>query len=109
MARSVACLPGDGIGPEVMAQAVRVLAALGFETTEHLFGGAAIDATGESAARPRRSPRRARPTPSCSARSAARSGTDGEVRPEPGLIGLRAKGSTSTRTCALRSATASTS
>src|SRR5258708_25378526 len=47
MGRSVACLPGDGIGPEVMAQAVRVLAALGFETAEHPFGGAAIDATGD--------------------------------------------------------------
>jgi 3-isopropylmalate dehydrogenase len=44
MARSVACLPGDGIGPEVMAEAVRVLDALGFEHGEHPFGGAAIDA-----------------------------------------------------------------
>src|SRR3954469_23716262 len=47
MARSVACLPGDGIGPEVMAEAVRVLDALGFEHGEHPFGGAAIDAHGE--------------------------------------------------------------
>jgi 3-isopropylmalate dehydrogenase len=46
MARSVACLPGDGIGPEVMVQAVRVLDALGFESGEHLFGGAAVDAAG---------------------------------------------------------------
>src|SRR5438874_760478 len=48
MASNFVCLPGDGIGPEVMEQAVRVLDALGLEHSEHLFGGAAIDATGES-------------------------------------------------------------
>jgi 3-isopropylmalate dehydrogenase len=42
------CLPGDGIGPEVMAQAVRVLDVLGIDHDELPFGGAAIDATGES-------------------------------------------------------------
>jgi 3-isopropylmalate dehydrogenase len=45
----IALLPGDGIGPEVIAQAVRVLDALGldgltFETD--LVGGAAYKATG---------------------------------------------------------------
>jgi 3-isopropylmalate dehydrogenase len=45
-------LPGDGIGPEVMAQAKRVLHWLqdrrhvSFEITEDLVGGAAIDAHG---------------------------------------------------------------
>jgi 3-isopropylmalate dehydrogenase len=45
-------LPGDGIGPEVMAQAKRVLNWLqkthraGFEISEDLVGGAAIDAHG---------------------------------------------------------------
>jgi 3-isopropylmalate dehydrogenase len=45
-------LPGDGIGPEVMAQAERVLHWLqdqkrvSFEITEDLVGGAAIDAHG---------------------------------------------------------------
>jgi 3-isopropylmalate dehydrogenase len=44
----IVLLPGDGIGPEIMAAALRVLARLGeFETEEHLIGGAAIDATGE--------------------------------------------------------------
>src|SRR6185369_7263235 len=45
----VVCLGGDGIGPEVAAQAVRVLEALPLdvEVEEHPFGGAAIDATGE--------------------------------------------------------------
>jgi 3-isopropylmalate dehydrogenase len=38
----VAVLPGDGIGPEVAAEAVRVLEALGIENTEHPFGGNAI-------------------------------------------------------------------
>jgi len=46
MAPRVACLPGDGIGPEVMAEAVRVLDALGIEHAEYPFGGAAIDALG---------------------------------------------------------------
>lgn len=41
-------LPGDGIGPEVTAQAARVVAALdaGITTSEARFGGAAIDADG---------------------------------------------------------------
>ncbi|NNC90370.1 MAG: 3-isopropylmalate dehydrogenase [Akkermansiaceae bacterium] len=48
----IAVLPGDGIGPEVMAEALKVLGAVsskfGFEaaTDEFLVGGAAIDATG---------------------------------------------------------------
>jgi 3-isopropylmalate dehydrogenase len=43
----VVALPGDGIGPEVMAAARDALAALGdFELEEHLVGGASIDAHG---------------------------------------------------------------
>ncbi len=44
----VAVLPGDGIGPEVVRQAVFVLQELGFraEFQEALVGGAAIDAVG---------------------------------------------------------------
>ena len=42
----VAVLPGDGIGPEVMAEAIRVLDALGIEHAEHPFGGNAILAQG---------------------------------------------------------------
>ena len=45
----IAVLPGDGIGPEVTAEAVRVLRAVGqrsFEFEQALVGGAAIDATG---------------------------------------------------------------
>ena len=45
-------LPGDGIGPEVIMEALRVLRAVAdiyghnFEFTEHLIGGAAIRRTG---------------------------------------------------------------
>ncbi|MDX9698001.1 MAG: 3-isopropylmalate dehydrogenase [Rhodocyclaceae bacterium] len=44
----ICVLPGDGIGPEIMAEAVRVLDALGlkFEMEEALLGGCAVDATG---------------------------------------------------------------
>ena len=48
----IAVLAGDGIGPEVMQQALRVLDAAGekfgfkIERTEELVGGAAIDACG---------------------------------------------------------------
>jgi 3-isopropylmalate dehydrogenase len=48
----IAVLPGDGIGPEVIAEAVRVLGAVAkisgasFQFDQALVGGAAIDATG---------------------------------------------------------------
>ena len=48
--RRVACLPGDCIGPEVMAVAKRVLRELApdLELEDYPFGGAAIRATGDS-------------------------------------------------------------
>src|SRR2546427_10370356 len=48
----IAVLPGDGIGQEVIPEAMRVLGAIGkgtgaaFEFERALVGGAAIDATG---------------------------------------------------------------
>jgi len=44
----ICVLPGDGIGPEIIAQAVRVLDSLDlkFELEEALLGGSAVDATG---------------------------------------------------------------
>ena len=43
----IAVLPGDGIGPEVMAAGLEVLAAVArVDVEEHLFGGASIDACG---------------------------------------------------------------
>jgi len=49
MSKKICVLPGDGIGPEIMAEAIRVLKALDlkFEVEEALLGGAAIDATGQ--------------------------------------------------------------
>jgi 3-isopropylmalate dehydrogenase len=48
MAARVVTLPGDGIGPEIIAPALELLAAVGaeFEYEEHIFGGASIDAHG---------------------------------------------------------------
>ena len=52
MTYRVAALPGDGVGPEVLAEARRVLDAAGaefgfaIEWSEHLVGGAAIDEYG---------------------------------------------------------------
>lgn len=46
---TIALLAGDGIGPEIVAQARRVLAAVGrFSFRDGLIGGAAIDATGSA-------------------------------------------------------------
>jgi 3-isopropylmalate dehydrogenase len=89
-ARKIVCLPGDGIGPEVTAEAVRVLEALPLEVeiSEHLFGGAAIDAAGE--------PLPAETLEACRGADAVLLGAvggpkwdGGAVRPEQGLIGLR--------------------
>jgi 3-isopropylmalate dehydrogenase len=86
----IVCLPGDGIGPEVMEQAVRVMRALplDLELEEHAFGGKAIDATGgplppETLAACRESD---------GVLLAAVGGPKWDelpVRPEAGLIGLR--------------------
>jgi 3-isopropylmalate dehydrogenase len=43
----IVTLPGDGIGPEILAPTLRVLDAVGdFSYEERLFGGASIDANG---------------------------------------------------------------
>jgi 3-isopropylmalate dehydrogenase len=47
VAHQIVTLPGDGIGPEIMAPALQVLDAIGeFSYEEHAFGGASIDAHG---------------------------------------------------------------
>src|SRR5207248_5809040 len=80
----------DGIGPEVLEQALRVLAALPVEveTVELPFGGAAIDAAGE--------PLPAATLEACRSARAVLLGAVGgprwdgcSVRPEAGLLGLR--------------------
>ena len=93
----ITLLPGDGIGPEVTRCARDVLDAVAqrfahrFEFREALIGGAAIDATGE--------PLPAPTVESCQASDAVLLGAVGgpkwsdpnaAVRPEQGLLGLRA-------------------
>lgn len=53
MTKTIAVTPGDGIGPEIVAEAVKVLKAVGakfghdFNLDEYLVGGAAYDACGD--------------------------------------------------------------
>jgi 3-isopropylmalate dehydrogenase len=86
----VASLPGDGIGPEVCAAAVRVLGALPIDVAveEHSFGGRAIHEHGD--------PLPAETLAACRAADAVLLGAVGlpefdgaPVRPEQGLIRLR--------------------
>jgi 3-isopropylmalate dehydrogenase len=47
MTKTIALLPGDGIGPEITAPTVELLQRLGdFAFEQHLFGGCSIDAHG---------------------------------------------------------------
>ncbi|HEV7584714.1 MAG TPA: 3-isopropylmalate dehydrogenase [Solirubrobacteraceae bacterium] len=47
MSHRIVTLPGDGIGPEIMAPTLELLDAVGdFEFEQHPFGGASIDAHG---------------------------------------------------------------
>jgi 3-isopropylmalate dehydrogenase len=93
----ITLLPGDGIGPEIMAVAVEVMQVVGqqldlaFEFEEALIGGAAIEATGE--------PLPAQTLATCKASDAVLLAAIGgykwdtlprHLRPETGLLGLRA-------------------
>lgn len=96
MQKTVCLLPGDGIGPEIVAEAVKVLRAVEkkyghvFTMTEALIGGAAIDAVGE--------PLPASTVTACKAADAVFLGAVGgpkwdtippAIRPERGLLGIR--------------------
>ena len=92
MTSRIVLLPGDGIGPEVSAEAVRVLAALPLdvEVDERPFGGAAIDAFGD--------PLPAETLAACREADAVLLGAvggpkwdGGTVRPEAGLLRIRAE------------------
>jgi 3-isopropylmalate dehydrogenase len=89
-------LPGDGIGPEVVAEAQKVLERVAkrfghtFTFSTHLIGGAAIDATGGSLPRTT--------VDACQASDAVLLGAVGgpkwddpraKVRPEQGLLAIR--------------------
>jgi len=92
----IVIIPGDGIGPEVVKQAVKVLKAVsikyncGFEIKEALLGGAAIDETG--------GPLPQETIDICNASNAVLLGAvggpkwdalPGNLRPEAGLLGIR--------------------
>ncbi len=70
----LAVIAGDGIGPEVIAEALKVLDAVlpGVEKTEYDLGARRYHATGETAARRRRRRAEGLTTRSCSAPSAIR-------------------------------------
>jgi 3-isopropylmalate dehydrogenase len=93
----IAVLPGDGIGPEVTAEAVSCLRAIAeqfgheFDLSEYPFGGAAIDA--------HRDPLPERTLEGCRGSDAVLLGAiggpkwsapDAPLRPEAGLLKLRA-------------------
>ena len=99
----ICTLPGDGIGPEIIAQAKRVLARIGeqedveFVCTDALIGGSAIDATAAAGEKST-----ALPDATLDAARAAdavllaavggpkwNSTAPGSVRPEQGLLGIR--------------------
>jgi 3-isopropylmalate dehydrogenase len=90
MRELIACLPGDGIGPEVLEQAVRVLEELpvDVEVVRLPFGGAAIDELG--------TPLPESTLAACREARAVLLGAvggprweGGAVRPEAGLLELR--------------------
>jgi 3-isopropylmalate dehydrogenase len=90
---TIITLPGDGIGPEIMQAALRVLQAVApdVETTEHLFGGAAIDGAGSSLPDETLSACRAADAVLLAAVGGPKwDTTDAKAdRPERGLLGLR--------------------
>ena len=96
MKAQVVLLPGDGIGPEILDEARRILDATAsrfgheFRFTSHLLGGCAIDETGQALP--------PRTLEACRASDAVLLGAVGgpkwddptaRVRPEQGLLGLR--------------------
>jgi 3-isopropylmalate dehydrogenase len=91
----ICILPGDGIGPEIMAEAVRVLEALKsdglkFEMETALLGGAAVDAAGDPY--PEATRRLAREADAILLGAVGGPKWDAlarELRPERGLLGIR--------------------
>src|SRR5215210_166579 len=92
----ITTLPGDGIGPDVVAEGVRVLQAVAerfghtFEMRSALLGGAAIDATGT--ALPEETLRLCRESDAVLLGAVGGPKWDNpeaKVRPEQGLLGIR--------------------
>jgi 3-isopropylmalate dehydrogenase len=90
---TIVTLPGDGIGPEVLASALTVLAAVAddFEYEEHPFGGASIDAHGTALTDATLAACRASDAVLLGAVGGPKwDSTDPDApRPEQGLLGLR--------------------
>jgi 3-isopropylmalate dehydrogenase len=93
MTPKIVLLPGDGIGPEIIAPAVEVLNALGthFDYEEHLFGGASIDAHGTALTDETLAACRAADAVLLAAVGGPKWDTTdaAKPRPEQGLLGLR--------------------
>ena len=88
----ICILPGDGIGPEITAEAVRVLKALDLkiEMEEALLGGCAVDATGDPY--PEATQKLARASDAVLLGAVGGPQWDNlprEQRPERGLLGIR--------------------
>jgi len=84
----IAVLPGDGIGPEVAAEATRVLDALGIAHSEHPFGGNAILEQGTPL--PDETLAACREADAVLLAAVGLPELEGQaVRPEQGLLGLR--------------------
>ena len=97
MSKNVLILPGDGIGPEIVTEARRVLELvntqddLGLEITEALVGGAAIDADGVPLPESTKKAADAADAILLGAVGGPKWDTnpDFQIRPEKGLLGLR--------------------
>jgi 3-isopropylmalate dehydrogenase len=91
---TIVTLPGDGIGPEVMPAAMRVLDAVApdLEYEEHVFGGASIDAHGTALTDDTLQACRGADAVLLAAVGGPKWDAQppgGSVRPEQGLLGLR--------------------
>src|SRR5919205_2167635 len=86
----IVTLPGDGIGPEVLAPTLDVLRALrdDLEFEEHVFGGASIDAHGTALTDDTLAACRSADAVLLAAVGGPK-WDGGAVRPEQGLLGLR--------------------
>jgi len=94
MTKNVLVLPGDGIGPEIVTEAVKVLGALnlGIEIDTALIGGSAVDATGNPL--PEETLTKARAADAILLGAVGGPKWDGnpmEQRPEKGLLGIRSQ------------------
>lgn len=99
MSKKVLVLPGDGIGPEIVAEARKVLEtvnaqmSLGLELNEALVGGAAIDATGIPLPEETLAAAKAADAILLGAVGGPQWDTnpDFQIRPEKGLLGIRSQ------------------